>query len=42
MVSDQMPLIQDVQTDAWWQDVTTPMLEAMPSFLAGTLRSSMS
>lgn len=29
MVSAQMPLIQDVQTDEWWQDVTVPMLEAM-------------
>ena len=29
MVRDQMPLIQDVQTDEWWQDVTLPMLEAM-------------
>src|SRR5688572_7421375 len=27
MVRDQMPLIQDVQTDEWWQDVTVPMLE---------------
>src|SRR5206468_1574090 len=27
MVRDQMPLIQDVQTDEWWQDVTIPMLE---------------
>jgi len=27
MVQDQMPLIQDLQTDEWWQDVTTPMLE---------------
>jgi type I restriction enzyme R subunit len=29
MVRDQMPLIQDVQTDEWWQDVTVPMLEVM-------------
>lgn len=29
MVRDQMVLIQDVQTDAWWQDVTVPMLEGM-------------
>ncbi|MBI3372721.1 MAG: DEAD/DEAH box helicase family protein [Betaproteobacteria bacterium] len=29
MVHAQMSLIQDVQTDEWWQDVTTPMLEAM-------------
>ena len=27
MVHEQMPLIQDIQTDEWWQDVTTPMLE---------------
>ncbi|HWC58236.1 MAG TPA: DEAD/DEAH box helicase family protein [Verrucomicrobiae bacterium] len=27
MVQAQMPLIQDVQTDEWWQDATTPMLE---------------
>jgi type I restriction enzyme R subunit len=27
MVREQMALIQDVQTDEWWQDVTTPMLE---------------
>jgi type I site-specific restriction endonuclease len=24
---EQMALIQDVQTDEWWQDVTVPMLE---------------
>ncbi|MCC7134493.1 MAG: DEAD/DEAH box helicase family protein [Gemmatimonadales bacterium] len=29
MVREQMPLIQDVLTDEWWQDVTVPMLEAM-------------
>jgi len=29
MVREQMPLIQDVQTDEWWQDVTVPMLEVM-------------
>jgi type I restriction enzyme, R subunit len=29
MVNAQMALIQDVQTDEWWQDVTVPMLEAM-------------
>ncbi|MBI3737402.1 restriction endonuclease subunit R, partial [Candidatus Sumerlaeota bacterium] len=27
MIRDQMPLIQDVQTGEWWQDVTIPMLE---------------
>jgi len=29
MVRDQMALIQDVQTDEWWQEVTVPMLEGM-------------
>jgi type I restriction enzyme, R subunit len=27
MVRQQMPLIQEIQTDEWWQDVTVPMLE---------------
>jgi type I restriction enzyme R subunit len=27
MIRDQLALIQDVQTDGWWQDVTVPMLE---------------
>ncbi|MBI1178712.1 DUF4145 domain-containing protein [bacterium] len=29
MVQNQMPLIQDIQTDEWWQDVTVPMLETV-------------
>ena len=29
MVREQMALIQDLQTDEWWQDVTCPMLEAV-------------
>ena len=29
MVQKQIALIQDVQTDEWWQDVTVPMLEVM-------------
>lgn len=29
MVNAQMPLIQDLQSDEWWQDVTTPMLEVV-------------
>ncbi len=29
MVREQMLLIQDVQTDEWWQDVTIPMLETL-------------
>lgn len=28
-VRNQMALIQDVQTDEWWQDVSIPMLEGM-------------
>ena len=29
MVHQQLPLIQELQTDEWWQDVTTPMLETV-------------
>ena len=29
MVQQQLPLIQEIQEDDWWQDVTTPMLERM-------------
>lgn len=29
MVHEQMPLIQDIQTDEWWQDITVPMLETV-------------
>lgn len=29
MVQQQMPLIQDLQTDEWWQNVTQPMLESV-------------
>jgi type I restriction enzyme R subunit len=29
MVQQQLSLIQDIQTDEWWQDVTTPMLETV-------------
>jgi type I restriction enzyme R subunit len=29
MVKAQMPLIQDLQSGGWWQDVTIPMLEVM-------------
>jgi len=29
MVHEQMPVIQEIQTDEWWQDVTTPMLETV-------------
>jgi type I restriction enzyme, R subunit len=29
MVREQIALIQDLQTDEWWQDVTVPMLEGL-------------
>ena len=29
MVREQMPLILDLQTDEWWQDVTLAMLEGV-------------
>ena len=29
MVRQQLPLIQEIQADEWWQDVTTPMLETV-------------
>lgn len=29
MVQQQITLIQELQTDEWWQDVTTPMLESV-------------
>jgi type I restriction enzyme R subunit len=29
MVREQLPLIQDLQSDEWWQDVTAPMLETV-------------
>jgi type I restriction enzyme, R subunit len=38
MVREQMPLIQDVLTDEWWQDVTVPMLEAMRRRLRGLVQ----
>ncbi len=27
MVRAQMPLLQEIQTDVWWEDVTTPLLD---------------
>jgi len=38
MVRDQLPLIHDVQTDAWWQDVTVPMLDVMRRRLRGLVQ----
>jgi type I restriction enzyme, R subunit len=38
MVREQMPLIQDLQTDEWWQDVTAPMLESVRRRLRDLVR----
>lgn len=38
MVREQMPLIQDVLTDEWWQDITVPMLESMRRRLRGLVQ----
>ncbi|QPD04367.1 MAG: Type III restriction protein res subunit [Candidatus Nitrospira kreftii] len=38
MVREQMLLIQDVQSDEWWQDVTVPLLEAMRRRLRGLVQ----
>ena len=38
LVRIQMPLIQDVQSDAWWEHVTLPMLEKVRSRLRDLVR----
>jgi type I restriction enzyme R subunit len=38
MVRAQMALIQDVQSDEWWQDVTVAMLEVMRRRLRGLVQ----
>jgi type I restriction enzyme, R subunit len=38
MVREQMALIQQVQGDEWWQDVTIPMLEVMRRRLRGLVQ----
>jgi type I restriction enzyme, R subunit len=38
MVREQMVLIQDVQSEEWWQDVTVAMLEAMRRRLRGLVQ----
>jgi type I restriction enzyme R subunit len=38
MIRDQLALIQDVQTDEWWQDVTVPMLELVRRRLRDLVR----
>ena len=35
MVAAQMPLIQEVQTDTWWQDATVALLEVVRKRLRG-------
>ncbi len=37
MVQAQLPLILEVQSDEWWQDVTLPMLERMRRRLRGLI-----
>jgi type I restriction enzyme R subunit len=37
-VAAETALIQDVQTDEWWQDVTVPMLEVMRRRLRGLVQ----
>ncbi len=38
MVREQMELIQEIQTDHWWQDVTIPMLERVRRKLRSLVR----
>ncbi|MCC7242385.1 MAG: DEAD/DEAH box helicase family protein [Acidobacteria bacterium] len=38
MVRERMVLIQDLQTDEWWQDVTVPMLEVVRRRLRDLVR----
>lgn len=38
MVRERIALIQDVQSDEWWQDVTVPMLEVLRRRLRGLVR----
>lgn len=37
-VQEQLALIQEVQTDEWWQDVTLPMLEVLRKRLRGLIK----
>jgi type I restriction enzyme R subunit len=38
MIREQMSLIQDVQSDEWWQDATVPMLEVVRRRLRDLVR----
>lgn len=35
MIREQTPLVQDLQTEEWWKDVTVPMLEGVRRRLRG-------
>jgi type I restriction enzyme R subunit len=38
LVQQQLPLIQDIQTDEWWEDVTLPMIEVLRKRLRGLVK----
>jgi type I restriction enzyme R subunit len=38
LVRQQLELIQEIQSDEWWQDVTTPMLETVRKRLRALIR----
>ena len=38
LVQQHLPLIQDIQTDEWWQDVTLPMIEVLRKRLRGLVK----
>ena len=38
MVREHLPLIQEIQTEDWWQDVTVPMLENVRRRLRGLVQ----
>lgn len=38
MINAQLPLIQDLQSDEWWEDVTLPMLEIVRLRLRNLMR----
>ncbi|MCC2693464.1 DEAD/DEAH box helicase family protein [Nodularia sp. LEGE 04288] len=38
LVKSQLPLLQDIQTNEWWQDVTLPMLEVLRKRLRGLVK----
>ncbi len=38
MIREQLPIIAEIQTDGWWQDVTVPMLERVRRRLRGLVK----